>query len=247
MFQNLTTDGLEVNKVDTLGGGRQILESDIYDGVIKQAYADKYASGAMFVALTVDINGTDYEERLLLTNSKGENFFVRNNKKSPMPGFTIMEHICLATIGSTLSQVATEPKVLQAWDSDARAMTNQSKEVLVDLIGQPITLAIQKIRKNKQEKADDGKWVDINEPIEENEITHVFNTEYKITVLEANNGVSEPTFYNAWLDKRKGQTYDRFKEVKTQGTAGRPPRPQAAGTAPQPTASGSSSLFGRKS
>lgn len=243
MFQNLTTEGLDESKVDSLGGGRQILESDIYDGAIKQAYTDIYQSGARFIAFSFDLNGVEYRENLLITTKDGVNYYERDGKKRPLTGFTAADHICQAATGNPLSSMVTEPKVIQAWDSDARAMTNQTKEVLVDLIGAPITLAIQKIRRNKQEKTDTG-YVDTPEAEELNEIHTVFNTQYKITVREAQNGVEEPTFYHAWLDARKGKTYDRFKEVS--GTPGRPPRPTPSGNAPAAPTGGGTSLFGRK-
>ena len=93
MFGNMTTDGMEKQE-DRLGGGYQPLETDIYTGVIKAAYAGKSQSGAMNITLIVQLGDREYRETVYISNRNGENFFVsKDKKKVALPGFTIINHL----------------------------------------------------------------------------------------------------------------------------------------------------------
>lgn len=243
-FSGLTQDGLEESK-DTLGGF-SVLESDIYTGTIKMAYAGVSDKGSKFVSLIVDIDGKEYRETLYVTNKKGENFFLNKSdpsKKVPLPGFTTMEDICLIATEKYLHQQVCEEKVVNIYSSDAGKEVPTNVPVLTELLGKKIALAILKQIENKQVKTADGSYVadPSGETVERNNIHKVFHPELKVTVREAMDG-KEAAFWDAWLNQNQGKT--RSKVAPVDGSAR---VPQAAGKpAPSASATAPKSLFGAK-
>lgn len=246
LFGNLTNDGLEETQ-DRLGGGGA-KETDIYLATIKYAYAMKSQGGAQGVALEFTLEGAgDYRETVYVTNKKGENYFLNKDdktKKVPLPGFTIIDDMCVMTTDKPLSEQADEEKTIKVYDFDEKKELPKSVPMLIDLVGKQVYLAIQKTLENKKEKQGDD-YVAIADEVERNNIVKVFHNPTKMSVVEARRGASEPEFFDKWLEKNKGQTYDK-REIKdgAGGNAGRPGSnktpPQAGNAAPR------ASLFGKK-
>lgn len=244
LFANLKTDGLEEAQ-DRLGGFRP-LETDIYTGEIKALYAGKSTGGAMSVNLIASFNGQEYRETFWVTNKKGENFFLNKDdktKKVPLPGFTIADNICLIATGKPLAEVDVEEKTIKLYDSEQKKELPKGVDMIVEAIGQKISLAIFKDTVNKNEKQGD-EYVPTAETREENVSDNVFHPEHKLTVAEARNGQTEAKFWDSWLDRNKGKTRD--KRVIKDGQAGAPRAPGAAPTAGGAAAAPRKSLFGNK-
>lgn len=247
LFKNLTNDGLEKSE-DRLGGGFAAKESDIYHGKIKFAYATKSSGGAMGIVLSVALaDNTEYRETLWITNKKGENFFLNKQdptKKVPLPGFTVVDDICLVACEKPLSDMDSEEKTINVYDFEAKRELPKSVDMLVELIGKDVALAIVKETVNKQAKNEaTGEYEPTNETREQNVITKVFEPNSKFTVAEAREGADAPAFYDAWLERNKGKTIDRTaKTGSASGAPGQAPAANAsAGAAPK------KSLFGKKS
>ena len=253
MFGNLKTDGLEDSQ-DRLGGF-QPLETDIYTGVIKAFYAGVSTGGARSVSIILAVpGGKEHRETCWITNKKGENFYLNKNdrtKKVPLPGFTIIDDICLCTTGKPLSEQETQDKVLNVWDSEAKKELPKAVPMLMDVVGQNISLGILKVLENKNQKNEaTGEYEPIAETRELNTTDKVFHPEHKLTVAEARNGADKAVFWDGWLERNKGVTRDK-RSIKdgggSTGSAGAPQKP--AGTPPQPgapAAAGRPSLFQKK-
>lgn len=248
LFGNLKTDGLEESQ-DRLGGYSP-LDTDIYTGKIKMAYADKSSGGAHNVNLVVDINGKEYRETVYVTNKKGENFFMNRDdktKKVPLPGFTTIDDICLVTTEKPLAGQDVEDKVVKLYDYEAKKELPKTVPVLVDLIGKEVSLAIVRQLENKNVKNGAGEYEPTAETRESNTIAKVFHTPTKMTMVEARNGNETGTFWDSWLERNKGQISDK-RELKD-GQAGAPKGAAKSGP-PMPTASAApaerKSLFGKK-
>ena len=224
LFGALTTDGLE-EATDRLGGS-WVLDSDIYTGPIKAAYAGQSDGGARNVTVIAELNGREYRETLWITNKKGENFFLNKNdpkKKVPLPGFTVVDDLCLVTTGKPLAEQPTEDKVVNVYDRDAGKEIPKTVPMLVDLIGQEATFGIVRQLENKSEKDGAGDYQPIADTREVNFIDKVFHTETKMTVVEARQGADAATFHDSWLERNKGEVRDR-RTIKDGegGNAGRP-------------------------
>lgn len=238
MFNNLTTDNLEQAQ-DTLGG-YQVLESDIYTGKIKLAYGIKSKNGASGVVLHVDINGTEYRETLYVTNRKGENFYLNKQdptKKMPLPGFSTVDQMCLVTVGTPLAQQNVEEKTVMIYDADASKELPTNVPVLVDLLGQTVSLAIQKTLEDRT-KLVGSEYAPTGETRDANNIAAVFHTETKKTVNEAVKQVENAQFWDKWLAANQGKTRDRTsKGVKSGAPAGKATPPKSGDTTAAPTKS----------
>lgn len=244
MFNTLTNDGLEEAQ-DRLGGFAA-LETNAYTGKIKAAYAGVSGGGAKSVTVILDIGGgKEYRETFYVTNKKGENFYLNKQdptKKVPLPGFTVVDDICLVTCGKNLSQLTLEDKVFKIYDADAKKELPKSVPALVEIIGMEVTLGILKEIVNKTEKVGD-KYVPVAETRDQNVTDKVFHTETKMTVAEGRAGAEKASFYDSWLERNKDKTRDR-RELKD-GQAGVAGAPGAAPVAGQPAAA-KGSLFAKK-
>lgn len=246
MFNNLTTDGLEQTQ-DRIGG-YSVLDTDAYLAKIKVPYVTMSSGGATAVNLIAEINGTEYRETIYITNKKGENFFLNKNdpsKKVPLPGFTVINDLCLVTTGKPLSEQDVEEKVIKVWDKDAGAELPKSVPVIVDLIGTEAILGILKEISNKNVKSGDS-YVPTAETREQNIIDKVFHAESKSTVVEAMEEL-EPAFHDKWVTKNKGVARDKRTIKDGQAGVAGTPRPSPA----MPTPNGGAAparkpLFGAK-
>ena len=242
LFENMTNDGLEEAQ-DRLGGGF-LLETDAYEAVIKVAYAGQSQGGARNVTIVAEAGGKEYRETIYFTNKKGENFFLNkddNTKKVPLPGFTLIDDLCLVATGEGLAAQETEEKQVKVWDSEQKKEVPKAVPVLTALIGKKVGLTIVKSTVNVNEKVGND-YVPTAKTRDENNIDKVFDIDSRMTVAEARDG-REAGFIDAWVEKNKGQTRDKTtKADNDNGRTGRPGAAPQAGSAP----AGTRSLFGAK-
>lgn len=249
MLKINTTNDVEENG-DVLGGFK-IFESDAYETIVKALYFGTWKSGAQYAGIILTTSdGGEYRETITYTNAAGENYYKdkRSGKNKEMPGFQTVNELCLMTTGIGLMDHINagniEEKVLKLWDSEAKAETNQSVPVAVEVIGKPVVAGIIKQIVNKQVKGTvDGKetYVDGPEKREENQISKFFHAETQGTATEYLKDAKLGTFFEEWINKNKGNTINRYKEVKDGAAPGRPG--QAGGASGGPA---TQSLFNRK-
>ena len=247
MFGNLTDENLEKTG-DVLGGGGPV-ESGIYTGTVKLAYAGKSnSSNAQSIVVHIDTGNREIRESLWVTNRNGENFYADKkdpNKKRPLPGYTTADDLCLVTTGHPLSEQDLEEKVVNLFDFEARAERPQNVPVLVDVIGKEVTVAVLKQTVDKNVQDSSGKYVPSGETRDENVIDKVFHAESQRTVTEIREGLEEGKFLEAWKAKNEGQTRNRAKgadgKTGAPGGAGAPP---ARGNSAPGNAKPKTSLFG---
>jgi hypothetical protein len=242
IFSNLTNEGLEAAQ-DRVGGFAAF-PTDAYDSTIKLAYAGQSDGGAHNVTIVADMpDGREYRETIYITNKKGENFFLNKDdktKKVPLPGFTVINDICLATTEAPLSEQQTEEKVVNIYDYEQKKDLPKSVQALTALHGKPVTLGIVEQLENKSAKDGAGNYQPVADTRIVNFIDKVFHTGTRKSMVEALNG-QDAAFYDKWVERNQGQQRDKrtIKEGST-GTAGRPSAgPPTGGTAAKPK-----SLFG---
>lgn len=216
---------------DTLGGFR-IYESDAYEAVVKMAYLGQAKSGAQFVGLQLTLNGSDeYREDLYFTNKEGENFYTKGKEDFILPGFQNLDELCLLTTGVKFEEQETEEKIVKLYDREAKAETNQSVQVLTNVIGQPVIVGIKKETNWKQVLNDQtNKYEDTAEKRDTNQISKFFHADNQATVTEALKELPFGKFFEEWVNAHKGQTNDKTRgaSAPTGGGAGKAGRPGAA-------------------
>jgi len=242
IYGNLTSEGLEQSQ-DRLGGFK-VYESGAYTGTIKAAYGGKSAnSNAQNITVILDTEQGEYREIFWVTNKNNENFFLNKqdkSKKVPLPGFVLVDDLCLVTTNKPLSQQTTEDKIMNVYDPEVRKEIPKSVPMLVELLGKKVTFGIVKELRNKQAKnLSTGEYEDTGESREENSTDKVFHYPSNMTVVEARQGMTVSVFFDAWLQKNKGVTRDRrsIKDGSQNGKPGKPGVPPKAGEVPPKTPS----------
>lgn len=262
LFGNLKekTKNAEAAK-DSLGGsGFAAKESDIYTGDVKVAYVGKANSGADWMQIIIEnmktsdgLDAGEFRAQVYFTSGKDKGnkpTYEKNDKEYYLPGYTVVNDMMLMATGKELFEADFEEKIVKVYDFDQKAEVNKSVMVPVDLIGQNIMFALEKVIESKQTKGVDGKYYDNGETREVNEIQKLFHPELLVTVVEAQEAEKAEkeltpelaVFHAAWLDKNKGKTH--HKTSKSAGKAGTPPKPGAGGSSSAPA--GGKSLFGKK-
>lgn len=247
LFGNLSKKGLEESQ-DRVGGFGAI-ESDYYPAVIKQAYVTIAKSGAKAVNFEFAMpGGKNLRNTIYVTDKEGKNYFLNkddNTKKVPLPGFTVVDDICLCTVEKDLSEIDIEEKVVKIYDFEQKKEVPTSVPVLVELLGKTVGLGVLKVLENKSAKDSNDVYQPTAETREINEIDKVFHDESGFTVVEVRAELEEPTFRAGWIERNKGKTRDKRKIKEGQSGA-----PASSKNAPAPTATADGgarkSLFGKK-
>lgn len=227
-FLNFNTGGAK-QESESVGGGRTLFDSGIYLAKVKQAYLDAYDSGSRFLSVTLDIDGQDYEERLLLTNGQGLSYWTDNkNQPQQYSGLTRFEELAFACGFPNVQSTQPGPGMIRTWDKDAKSFVLKQHATVLNLLkDKQVYVALLKVNQNKQKKNAAGKYDKINEAEEVNQIDKFSNLQGQ-TQLEAAKNVNPPQFMNAWKEKWTGKVNDRYKEQKGAPTMG---TPSAAGGA----------------
>lgn len=225
IFSNLDTNNVQQDK-DSLGG-YQPLDSDIYTAKVKAAYVTTSRSGAAAVNLVADINGREYREQLWITNKEGKPYYVskHNGEKVFLPGYTIINDLCMCTVGKELKEVDAEPRTFKIYDYEAKQEVPKEVPTILELLGQEVDLGILREIVDKNVKNDSGAYVPNGETRDVNVINKVFHTATHKTVNEAREGKTEAEFYEKWLKQNKGVVRNRAKgagNAANTGTAGAP-------------------------
>lgn len=249
MFENLTTDSSIAEDKDVLGGGRQLFDTDVYRATVGMAYGKKSDGGALAVALTFKLaDGREFQKDVYTTNRNGQNFYERDGAKHYLPGFNLVNSLCLLTTGKELSQLPIETKTVKVWNKDSKAEVPTPVPVLVDLIGKECYVAIERLIEDKTAKNDStGAYEPTGEIVEANDLAKIFCAREgfdgmtQTEIKAARDGKApEVLFKDQWVEKYKGQVRNKAKGAAAGGNAG---APRAGAPKPAAAAKPTSSLF----
>lgn len=254
LFKNLTTDGLEEAR-DSLGGA-VILPTDSYPMTIKVAFAGVSQKGSQFIEMhLVTEDGREIRTRQYITSAKtGGNYSINEStkKKEPLPGFTLVDDVCLIVTGKPLAMQDSEEKTINLYDFDEKKEVPTVVPMLTELLGGVVVFSVEEtISAVQKEDPDTKQYVNTYEDDgsiktrKGNEVLKAFDPETLSSVVEARKGVSPPVFHDAWVSKYKGVVRNRVKDDKGPGAGGKAPGlPGIGGNAGAAKKSGSS-LFKR--
>lgn len=217
---------VETTNEDVLpSGGGFILDSNLYPMIVDNAYLDKSSGGAMNMNLHLKIKGGDkrvFRFTVYMTsgNAKGgKPYYVKDGKKYPLPGYTMVDHITKICAGLPVSQISPEKKLVKLYDFDAKSEVPREVPVVTEIVGKEILVGIQKRRENKRVQQGDD-WVDGPEAREFNEIAKVFHPD-GFTVTEKVAEADEAAFVKKWKEANPTDyVNDRFKPVAGATPAG---------------------------
>ena len=231
IFSAVQNANLTTKEEDVLGGNFTV-PTNVYPAIVKLAYVDKSAKGAINVVFdfAILVNGKErnHKETIYISNAAGS--FTYKDKKTgedkPMPGFVTVDSICKAITGKSITQMTTEKKLVKIYDYTQKAEVPQEKEVLMDLIRGKLELGIIETIVDKNVKTDNG-YVPSGETREQNELSKVFN-EDGLTQLEKESGATEAKFKAAWVEQYAGKKINKSKGAATGAKAGGVSKPATA-------------------
>lgn len=227
LLKNMKTDSSIADEKDSVGGGR-VLESKIYNFNIDKAYVTTSEGGAMAMNLELTADtGEEYKDSIYFTSgtAKGQKntYTDKDGKEQYLPGFNMINSLCLLAAKKELSELDTEDKVVKIYDYEAKAEVPKTVPMVMELVGKKISAAIIKQLVNKQKKGDDGRYHDTDETREKNEIDKFFRAEDMMTTAEIRAKAETAEFHKTWTDKFAGTVKNKVKAASGNGgVAGAP-------------------------
>lgn len=216
--------------------GKRTLDSNVYEGTVRMAFAGQSANGAAFVTLDILLdNGKTYKETIYVSNRDGDNTYVDKNKKIQyLPGFLTVNQLCLLGTGKDLFELedTVETKTVKLYDFDVKAEVNTDVPSIEGLRGAKVLLAIVEYEEAKKAKQG-NEYLPTGEIAIRNQIDKVYDLDTKQTYVEKVEG-KEATQHDSWISYNKG----KVRELKNKPTAN-----ANTTTLAKPTSSG---LFGKK-
>jgi len=211
---NVTTD---INAETDYAGTGGIWESGIYNTQVKMAYLHVAKSGALGVVLVLENAAGKQMKTTQYVKSRDEkgnkNYYQRKGEKHYLPGFNIINNLCLLTVGKNLSEMIPETKVVPIYDITAKKEVPQEVEVLAELLGQDCITGVIKKISNKQTKNASGAYVKINEQREEHEVDKIFRASDRLSTVEILAGATTAAYIDVWKKANDGNTRDSYEEV----------------------------------
>lgn len=245
MFGNLSTDG--VSDATDRTGSRGPFDANLYDATIKLAYGGHSAGGAANATIHLEIDGREHRETIYFTKKTGETFYMDKDGKTkqPMPGFTILNDLCLMASEIPLLEQEFEEKVINLWNYEAKKEIPTTVQMMTGILNQKVKVGLLKEIDDKNAKGSDGVYRPTGEKRTSNRIDKVFHPETSKTIPEYRANIEEAVFVHAWTKQNAGQTRDISKgaEGKSGAPGGSSGMFGAAGAqAAKPASSG---MFGR--
>jgi len=232
-------------ETDSVGSGG-VIDSGAPLSEITMAYITFSKKEAMGITLHAKTDaGREIRQTVYVTSGtdkgKKNTYTDKNGEKHFLPGFNLVNSLCLLTIGKPLDELDPVEKVVSVYSPEAKAEVPTKVPVIMELLGQKAYLGIIKQVVDKTAKDGNGVYQPTGETREENEIDKVFRASDKMTTTEIRAGATEAAFYETWTKKWVGQPA-RNKAKGASGTAG---APKAAGAAPGGTPKPTTSLFAK--
>lgn len=222
---------------DFLGGGGA-LESDIYTATIKTAYIGKaQSSDARNVTLLLDVNGREVRQQIWVSNRNGDVTYKDKKTGDPknLPGFNQVNSLCMLVCSKEMGEMAVEELTVKLYDHDAKKELPQAVDCFSELHGEKIQIALQKQTVDKTAlDQNSGTYLPTGETRDINEIVKFFPEDKLVTISDvaefirglggnfddvleageigkaiANMDEANSSYAEKWLDRNKGQTYDK--------------------------------------
>ena len=221
IFDGIVVDNTAAVATDSVGGSGRVKETGVYDMVIKKAWFHRAASGAL--GYTVEFE-TETKQTLKITEyatgRTGETFYVNKTTgaKEQMRGYSMMTALDTIATGSSRAFPTTEEKQIKIWDSAAKAETLQKKDVPVEWIGKLVTCLVTKEVVNKQQKDDDGKYVDVAGSVDKMFVDMYCDPVTGLTRNEKQSGITTPTAKTAWESSHPSTYVKDRRSIKEDAT-----------------------------
>lgn len=233
LFDQVTTSSKVKAEVDVVRGQKkEPLASDIYNAVIKYAYAVKSKGGALGITVVLNTSeGREVKETQYITSgdSKGnKTYYEKENAETKvmeqfaLPGFNAIDSLCRLVLDKGVLECDNEKRTIKLYDFDTKAEKPTEVDMLIELVGKPVAIAVlNQIEDKTAKNAATGAYEPTGKTYTINVIDKYLDPTDRCTAQEKANKVPS-TFAEAWLAKWKGQVSDKSTASKTAGQPGAP-------------------------
>ena len=247
-FAKLKTASNDTGVEEDFMGGGGVLDTDIYNVKIKTAYIGKASSSeAKNITLLMDYKGREVRSQIWVSNKKGEVTYKDKTSKEDknLPGFNQINSLCLLVAGKSLGEMDIEELTVKLYDYESKKEIPQAVECLTALHGEMVNIALQRQTVDKTAKNDaTGEYDATGETRDQNEVVKFFAADKLVTIsevaefikslggnfddevengnlLKAISKMSDEAgnYADKWLERNKGQTYDKSTGKKAEGKA----------------------------
>lgn len=201
LFDNLDLGGVNFVAEDKeLGSSKWIKDTGVYELVIKKAYFDKSASGAINFKVEFETeDGSKLNMTQYISNKSGQMFYIdKNGNKQFMPGYNMMRSLDFAVTGSNRDFPKVESKQIKLMKEGKEVI--ETKDVPTEWWNKTVIAMVVKKQENRQEKNSEGIYVDTPDWVYNMEVEHFANAVTNKTMKETI-GSLEATFVKTWSEK----------------------------------------------
>lgn len=191
---------------------KRTLDTNIYKGKIKMAFADKSSGGAAAVVLQLALeSGKIYDETVYVSNKLGKNTYEKEvsgeKKEFYLPGFLLMNNLAIMACNKSLHDLAAEVGVrtVKVRDWEAKADVLKDVQAIIPMLDKDVLVAIQEeeYEKTTYDEAS-KKRVGTGEYGIKNVLVKVYNPETRQTAVEMRDD-KEAAQADAWLKTYGGK------------------------------------------
>lgn len=191
---------------------KRTVDTGVYEGIIKMAFAGQSAGGARFITLQLKLsNGKDYSETIYVSNKAGSNTYTKEvngeTKEFYLPGFLLMNNIAVLATGRSLHDLAAdvETRTVKLYDFDAKAEVPQDVPAIIPLLNQKVLVAIQEEEYAKSKYNESTKkYENTGDYGVKNTIIKAYDLDTRKTPVELRDG-KDATQLDSWLAANNGK------------------------------------------
>ena len=147
-----------VESVSIEKSGGFLWNTGVYDVTVKLAYLDQAESKAVSLNIILaNAEGKELKESMFIKSgdAKGnKTYYEKDGKTYPLPGYSTANSLCIAATGKNLAQcmLTLEQKQIKVYDSKTKTDVLKPRPVLVDLIGKPVKVAVNRVKENMNDR-----------------------------------------------------------------------------------------------
>ncbi|WP_269519442.1 hypothetical protein [Alteromonas sp. BMJM2] len=246
LMNNLKTKKDVATDEDRIGGGFQLLDTNLYAGTIKYAYVSVSDSGAMALNLQVDVDGQTHSQTEYMTSGEAKGcsntYKDQQGNEKYLPGFIFANSLCLLAVGEEIADLEPEEKVINLYNRQESKEMPTKVQMLMELVGVDIKFLLERQEVDKQVKNDAGSYVNSGETREINKIVKFVRPRDNMTVTEIQAEAEEAIHVEKWVEKFAGEVINRAKGASS-GSGAKSGSPAKGGKTEQTTTQSVKSLF----
>ena len=201
---------------DKIGSKFSTVETGLYMLELTQAYLhESKGEAAALVLEGKTADDTILRQTIYMTSGKAKgkkNYYIdKQGKKWNLPGYIMVENICLLTTGKKITDMVIEEKIVDIYDPAVGTQVPTKVDTFVELLGKNVLVGIHKQVESKNiMNPSTNKYVPTTETRTVNEFAKIFRAGDKMTVLEVKAKAPEAKVYLTWHDTYSGKTRNRI-------------------------------------